>query len=421
MAAALFMGSGFAQTHMEGHWRGFWVREGDSLQVQFEFRGASEGFSGSFGSDELRVAGIPISSISTPFPKVHFEIVGDATTTLFDGEIRGDSLRGEFRDGQAKGTFFFSRQSKPLPGLPEEEVTFANGAVTLAGTLILPGTAGPYPAVVFVHGSGAEGRWASRFLAIHFARNGIASLIFDKRGVGKSTGDWRTSGFEDLAVDACAGAGFLRSHPKIDPHWVGIHGHSQGGTITPLIASLCNVAFVVGSAASGLSMDDVEIYSIENSINIGSLSSTDSSEAAAYIRELVAVAYHGKERAHLDTLAAILRDRPWFFPPPTQNNSYWKLSPRFAQYNPIAYWKQVKAPVLLLYGERDHRVPPQASAERITAALRDGGNKEVTVRIFPYADHTFQISRSGKGFSWPRNPPGYPDVLTKWVQSQVTK
>ncbi len=121
------------------------MREGDSLQVQFDFKRLPVGYSGVFESDQLRVTGIPISGIRTLSPKVHFDIVGDATTTAFDGKVRGDSLLGDFRDGEAKGTFFFFRQSKPQAEIPEEEVTFVNGAVTLSGTLILPGTAGPYP------------------------------------------------------------------------------------------------------------------------------------------------------------------------------------------------------------------------------------------------------------------------------------
>lgn len=421
IAAAVLVGICSAQTPLEGGWRGFWVREGDSLRVEFEFRETSEGSSGTFGSEDLRVAGVPVSSIRTRFPRVHFELAGDASTTLFDGQVRGDSLSGEFQEGPARGTFFFWRQSKPPPGQLEEEVTFADGSVILSGTLILPGMAGPYPAVIFVHGSGAEGRWASRFLAMQFARNGIASLIFDKRGVGKSTGDWHTAGFEDLAKDVCAGVHLLRSDHRIDSRWIGIHGHSQGGTIAPLIASLCKVSFVIGSSAPGLPMDEVEIYSVENSIVIATLGPADSSKAAAYVRELVAVAFHGKGRARLDSLAATLRDRHWFSPPPPQDNSYWSFSRRIAAYDPIAYWKQVNVPVLLLYGERDQRVPAEASAKRITAALHDEGNSEVTVRIFPSADHTFRLQGNGKGFSWPRNPPGYPEVLIKWLQSQVAK
>ena len=79
----------------------------------------------------------------------------------------------------------------------EEEVVFHDGEVALAGTILLPAGAGPRPGVVFLHGSGAEGRWASRFLATRFAARGVAALIYDKRGAGASTGDWRTAGFEE--------------------------------------------------------------------------------------------------------------------------------------------------------------------------------------------------------------------------------
>ena len=72
----------------------------------------------------------------------------------------------------------------------------------LTGTLIAPVTRGTHPAIVLVHGSGAENRaymlpWA-RFLI----RHGIAVLGYDKRGVGGSTGDWTAATYEDLAGDA---------------------------------------------------------------------------------------------------------------------------------------------------------------------------------------------------------------------------
>ena len=96
IAASVLAGTTLAQTHLEGDWRGFWVREGDSLRVQFEFKEASAGYSGTFGSEDLRVAGIPIRSIRTVSFRVHFELVGDASTIVFDGQLRGDSLSGEF-------------------------------------------------------------------------------------------------------------------------------------------------------------------------------------------------------------------------------------------------------------------------------------------------------------------------------------
>jgi hypothetical protein len=65
------------------------------------------------------------------------------------------------------------------------EVTFSSGGAQLSGTLILPASAGRHRAVLCLHGSGPEGRWANRYLAQKFAEADIAA-IYDKRGVGQS-------------------------------------------------------------------------------------------------------------------------------------------------------------------------------------------------------------------------------------------
>jgi hypothetical protein len=84
-------------------------------------------------------------------------------------------------------------------------------------------------------------------------------------------GHWEEAGVEDLAADAAAAVAFARTKPDIDPHRVGIHGHSQGGTIAPQAAARSEADFVIGSAAAGLSMGDVEVYSIGNAIGVSSL------------------------------------------------------------------------------------------------------------------------------------------------------
>jgi uncharacterized protein len=107
-----------------------------------------------------------------------------------------------------------------------EDVRFANGAATLAGSLDIAKGPGPFPAVIFLHGAGPEIRWgASRFFADYFARRGIAALIYDKRGTGQSTGDWRTADFNDLAGDTLSAVRLLKNHARIDPKKIGIYGH----------------------------------------------------------------------------------------------------------------------------------------------------------------------------------------------------
>ena len=83
-------------------------------------------------------------------------------------------------------------------------------------------------------------------LGRHFARKGVAALIYDKRGCGASTGDWTRAGLSDLAEDALACVQFLRSRPDINPTQVGLWGLSQGASIIPIAAGRSpEVAFVI--------------------------------------------------------------------------------------------------------------------------------------------------------------------------------
>jgi dipeptidyl aminopeptidase/acylaminoacyl peptidase len=250
---------------------------------------------------------------------------------------------------------------------------------------------------------------------MRFARAGIAALIFDKRGVGQSGGDWRTATYDDLAGDAAAAVEALRKNSSIDPTRIGLHGHSQGGTLAPLVAAkLRNVAFVIASAAAGLPVDQVEVYSLENSVNIGALSAEDAALARRYIAALVGAAYRGEPRQQLSSLWEQVRGKPWAFPPPADDSPYWSFSRSFNTFEPITYWRRVSAPILLLYGEADKRVPPRAGATRIVQAVLEGVGNSVSVQIFPDADHTFRLR--SPGLVWPTTAPGYPDLMIEWTR-----
>ncbi len=407
----------------EGSWTGHWVRDGSILEVETTFARTDSGYRGSFSSEQLRVVGIPFTKIRFEAPTLTWDLVGDFDTTTFQGTLRGDTLDGQFAAGKAAGTFRLTRRLVVPPPLAEEEVSFPNGDVRLGGTVIYPAGQGPFPGVVFLHGSGAEGRWASRYLATAFARRGVAALIYDKRGVGASTGDWRAVGFEELVKDAGAAVDLLRSRPRIDPSRVGIHGHSQGGTYAPGVAALNrDVAFVVGSAAAGTPMAETEVYSISNNIGIKTLPAADREAAERYVRALVATAYDGASRSGFEAVWREVRGRPWAFEPPPDTNFYWTFSRRIASFDALAEWRRVTAPALLVYGEADERVPPRRSAELIGAAYRGAPGARLEVLFFPGADHTLRLRPSSpNGFAWPTTAPGYPARVIDWVLEAIRR
>ncbi len=421
-AAALLAFAGLSPavgaSDIAGTWVGTWTKNGDALPVSVTFRRSEQSLTGSFDSDALQVAGIPFRDTSFASPNVHFVLAGDSTTSVFDGILNDNIAQGTFVEAGTKGSFRLIRTHAEQPPIASREISFANAGTTFSGTLLLPAGTHRHPAILFLHGSGPEGRWANRYLAERFARAGFAALIYDKRGVGKSTGDWHTAGFDDLANDAAAAIRFLRAQPEIDGGKIGIYGHSQGGTIAPLAATYAgDIAFIIGSAAGGIDPADLEEYSVENSIGVPALPPDEAADAKSFVHAIVDVGYRGKPRQELDALAARFKGRPWYFDPPPQENSYWSFASRIAAYKPADYWRQVKAPVLLLFGERDERVPPARSSSAIIAALHAGGNDDVTLRMFPGADHTFVLPTLNGG--WPKHVPNYADVMIAWARSKT--
>lgn len=125
----------------------------------------------------------------------------------------------------------------------EKEVTIAS-EYKLSGTLTLPDEPEKVPAILFIHGSGPLDRDGNSFslnmeifnqMAIYFAKKGYASLRYDKRGIGKSEGDFMHSGLWDLAADAQKGVEFLKNHPSVNPNKIILLGHSEGCMIAPLV------------------------------------------------------------------------------------------------------------------------------------------------------------------------------------------
>ena len=415
----LFAAISTAQASIEGHWEGTLTREGATLPVSFDFVREAGGINASFSSSTQRALGIPLQKFSYAEPKVHFELVGDSTTIVFDGELAANDLNGRFHEGDGKGTFTLKRVKSAPPILKSEEVSFRNGDVTLSGTLLLPLTAGSHPAVIFVHGSGPEGRYASRFLAEYFARFDIVSLIYDKRGVGKSTGDWKQSSFDDLAADAIAGVGFLKQRKEINIGKIGIYGHSQGGMIAPLIASRSkDVAFVISGAGSAVPLYIAEENSITNQVRSQGIAGNELTDAIAFIKLLIGVLRTGEGWEQFDAASDKARTTKWYpmLHVPPKDHWFWPYYRKIANYNSADYWEKVNVPVLVLYGELDILVPVTQSISNIDRALSKAGNRDYTIILLPRASHAFNIEpQPGQPFEWWHMAPGFPDLLTAWI------
>jgi pimeloyl-ACP methyl ester carboxylesterase len=317
----------------------------------------------------------------------------------------------------------------------EEKVTFRNGDVTLAGTLLVPSTGGPHPAVVFLHGSGPQDRngYMSliRLTADHFARNGIATLIYDKRGVGASTGNWAEASFDDMAGDALAGLRLLQSRGDIRPRAIGLWGSSQAGWVIAKATSLSKqIAFLisVSAAGSGYTVAQQELYNVETEMRAGSFSQAEIDEVLATRRLLfkfVRTGEAGEYGAAIQRARQNSRIKDWLTPQPEEidlkKRDQWFLALDI-DFDPVPLWARYEGPVLQIFGELDASTPVRQVVPIIAKALASRKNTDFAIKVFPKAHHLILEAETGSDSELERLKryvPGYFDLMTAWLLARV--
>lgn len=306
-----------------------------------------------------------------------------------------------------------------------EQVTVRNGDVVLKGTLMLPASAGPHPAVVFAHGSGDSTRNVGMW-NLHFLRLGMAVLSLDKRGAGESTGDWTQASLDEIAGDWLAGVAMLKTRADIDPTRIGVHGSSQGGWTAPLMAARApDLAFLIVRAGSGVNLRDTMLHEIGWSVREAGLDDAAAGEAEAASAALFDLSVRG---GSWDAFAAVVeahRGKPWFDHawPMHMSKEGWGRSwvAKNAHYLATDSLRRTRVPLLWFLGELDHNVPTDASARALDAALEESGHPDYRIVRVPNAAHGFTATTTGNNrdfASATHMAPGYWDVMDAWLRAR---
>ena len=301
-----------------------------------------------------------------------------------------------------------------------EPVSVVNGNVVLKGTLTLPASGGPHPAVIFAPGSGATTRNVGIW-NMFFVRQGFAVLSLDKRGAGTSSGDWQTSGMDDIAGDWLAGVALLKQRPDIDPKRIGVHGSSQGGWTGPLMAARsADIAFVIVRAGSAVGVRDTMVHEVGWTVREAGLSDADARQAELASRVLFDLAPRSWEE--FDAAATPMKQKPWapHAWPVNLSKDGWgrRWSALNAAFDPASTLARVKVPVLWFLGALDHNVPSAESERRLNAARELSGNEDFTIVMLPDAGHSFLHTTTGNNSEFvhaTRMSAGYWDAMARWL------
>ena len=295
----------------------------------------------------------------------------------YQGRLKGDEIVGTFMQGAAfpltlkRGEETLKRPQNPVEPFPykTEEVTFTNATdkATLVGTLSYPTDykKGKTPVVLMVTGSGQENRDEEVFghkpflvIADYLARHGVASLRYDDRGFGKSTGgDVKHATTADFARDAASGIEFLRTLKCFSK--VGVLGHSEGGSIAFMLGAKGKVDFVISMAGIGV-RGDTALTAQANRLL----------ELSGQPMRLSTLQYH---------VNAYMKKSPWLN--------------FFMDYDPSGDITKTLCPVMAINGERDVQVISSLNLIGIKGHLTE--NPKNFVKEYPALNHLFQHCTTG--------------------------
>ncbi len=451
-----------AASGIVGTWQGTLEAGPQKLRLVLKVSQSAEGMlSAKMDSVDQGAMDLPVSKISINGNSLIFEIgmIGGAYEGTWDKQKQ--EISGQWSQSGMSFPLTFKKVDKPLalvrpqePQKPypyiEEEVTFENppAQVRLAGSLTYPKAGGPFPAVLLISGSGPQDRNETVFghrpflvLADYLTRRGIAVLRWDDRGVGGSSGNTMNSTSKDFAQDVLAAVEFLKTRREINPRKIGLLGHSEGGMVAPLAASISkDISFVVLMAGPGITGEEILykqgeliLRSMGNSEDTITLNQrlqrqlfavlkleSDNELAEKKIREStsqILAALPESQKALGANLGKAIEGQlkgvltPWFR--------------FFISYDPKPALAKLTCPVLALNGEKDLQVPAREDLEGIEAALKSSGRTDYKTVLLPGLNHLFQTCQTGSLAEYSQIEetiaPIALETIATWIQQQTGK
>lgn len=305
------------------------------------------------------------------------------------------------------------RPQTPRPPFPYDtkEVTFDNlrDQVVLAGTLTLPeDCTAATPVVVMVTGSGLQNRDEEIFghkpfavMADYLARNGIASLRYDDRGFGKSTGDGRTATTEDFARDAKAGVEYMRRIGKFKH--VGVLGHSEGATVAFMLGAknepvlYAEPDFVIAMGAQSVRGDSILVDQSETVLEQENMPEQLVSDYAEALRKVYVLKMTKGDGAAADGVEGICAE--WETTPvrAALKENLKKIAGEpnpwigyFIGFSPAERIAATGCPAFVLYGEKDFQIRPELNMPPMRRLA-----PHAAIKLYPGLNHLFQQAQTG--------------------------
>ena len=404
-----------------GDWFGTATTANEQTSVGLHIQGSKDRLVASISLNDVGVAGWPVSLIEASRDQLHIELASDSGIQKMDLSFINGALTGKWVEAGKKEQATLYLEKQPVGDHFIEERVFIDGpAGKLGASIIRPTQKGPFPAIVFVHGSGPQPRDTSRFAALRFAELGVASIIYDKRGVAGSEGQFQGLTFEELAADAIAIADYMLSQENISS--VGFSGHSQGGWISTLAGSVWKkTGFVITSAGPAVSPAREAHWTVVRAMRNSGANKLAIDEARIVIDNW----HHGIRTgnwAAFDKSYAQAQKQTWFT---ASNLADFSEKPSkqftlsynaFADYDPMPALRLLEIPYLAILSPEDESIDSMETK----AILEKLEKNNITLKLYAGYDHSMRkLGKKGNRLRWPEHPQDYFVAQSQFISASI--
>jgi pimeloyl-ACP methyl ester carboxylesterase len=316
-----------------------------------------------------------------------------------------------------------------------QEVTFRHDETLLRGAVYNPPNNNRCPIVLLVPGHGlrtnsldAHGSfdYLLPLIGYHLVQHGIAVFQYSRPGTGGSSGDWRFQTLYDRADEVLAAIQCLRTNPALSPTHIGVLGHSNGGWVAPLAATLSeDIQFIVTVAGPGISLGAQALSAFRKALWQKSVSATYYAELMSYAHTtltLYRLLVQGKRTEFQILKDSLKRERPlhpeWLqefsFTLPTwkERGDILRSMDGLVDYDAVSPLRQLRCPALAIFGENDSAFDSLESAAIFAQAFREGGNTDTSIQILPGAGHRMQIRQEDGNM---QTEPSFQPLVSTWI------
>ena len=304
--------------------------------------------------------------------------------------------------------------------MQEHEIRFKSGEIDLAGTLALPSSNGPFPAVLFITGSGPIDRNENHKklhlnifddISHYLAENGIASLRYDKRGTGDSQGDYWKTGFYDNSQDALAALQYLKLQNNIQKENIFILGHSEGALqamrLTGAGTEVAGIILLAGGAQSGeaiLKWQAIQIAKGLKGIN-------------GWLIKILRIDISKAQQKQIDKIKKSKQD---YFRSQLVAKINAKWFREFMDYNPAEDLQRITVPVLAINGSKDIQID-SSDLDRMANLIK----APFEPHLIPNMTHLLRIEEGDAAISKYKKELKKPlepmvlEIVLQWMQRRI--